>query len=166
LIAANVADDRLSALYRKYGPVVYWRCLKILRNEAAAEDAAQETFLRVCRNLETAPDADEAARWIWRIATNYCLSEVRNQKQRPEARETIPEIPAGRPLEDVLADRDMVARIIGRVDQKLRAVAFAHYVDGLEHVETARRLGLSRRTVANRLAAFNDRARKIAGREA
>jgi RNA polymerase sigma-70 factor (ECF subfamily) len=164
LIAANVPDERFSDLYRKYGPVIYWRCLKLLRNETAAEDATQETFLRVCRNLEAAPDADEAARWIWRIATNYCLNEARNQKRRPEPRDTLPDLPAEGPLEEVLADRELVAQIIGRVDQKLRAVAFAHYVDGLEHVETARRLGLSRRTVANRLADFNDRARKIARR--
>jgi RNA polymerase sigma-70 factor (ECF subfamily) len=159
-----VPDDRLTALYRKYGPVIYWRCLKLLRDEGAAEDATQETFLRVCRHLETLPDAEEAIRWIWRIATNYCLNESRDQRRRPEPREAPPDLPAENTLEQVLADRELVTQIIWRVDEKLRAVAFAHYVDGLEHVEAARRLGISRRTVANRLADFNERARKIAAR--
>jgi len=44
-------------------------------------------------------------------------------------------------------------------------VAWAHYVDGLEHVEAARLLGISRRTVANRLAAFDERARKFLERQ-
>ena len=75
-------DDRLTALYRSYGPAIYWRCLRLLRDRAAAEDATQETFMRVLRHLDRAPDADEAIRWIWRIATNYCLNELRNSKRR------------------------------------------------------------------------------------
>jgi RNA polymerase sigma-70 factor (ECF subfamily) len=157
-------ERRLAALYREYGPVIYWRCAKLLRDEAAAEDATQEAFLRVCRHLDGAPDTDEALRWIWRIATNYCLNEVRNRQRRPELREELPEVPADLMLEQVLADRQLVARVIARVDEKLRAVAWAHYVDGLEHTEAGRMLGISRRTVANRLAVFHERARKIIGR--
>ncbi len=156
-----MTEDRLTSLYREYGQAIYWRCLKILRDEAAAEDATQETFLRVHRHLERAPDADEAGRWILRIATNYCLNAARDRRRGPEPHDELPEQPAGVGLEQVLADRDMVRRIVGRVDEKLRAVAWAHYVDGLDHVEAARTLGISRRTVANRIAVFEERARKI-----
>ncbi|MFI5376709.1 MAG: sigma factor, partial [Candidatus Rokuibacteriota bacterium] len=51
---------------------------------ASAEDATQETFVRVRRHLEKAPDAHEALLWIYRIATNYCLNELRDRKGRPE----------------------------------------------------------------------------------
>ncbi len=156
-----MAEDRLTALYREHGQAIYWRCLKILRDEAAAEDATQETFLRVHRHLERAPDADEAGRWILRIATNYCLNAARDRRRGPEPRDELPDVPADASLEQVLGDRDMVRRIVGRVDEKLRAVAWAHHVDGLDHVAAARMLGISRRTVANRLAAFDERARKI-----
>jgi RNA polymerase sigma-70 factor (ECF subfamily) len=159
-----VTQDRLVALYREYGPVIYWRCLKLLGEPSAAEDATQETFLRVHRHLDRTPDADEAIRWIMRIATNHCLSELRSRKRRPEPRAELPDLPASVGLEAALADRDLVRRFIDRVDAKLRAVAWVHYVDGLEHVEAGRLLGLSRRTVANRLAAFNRHARKIIGR--
>ena len=159
-----MTGQRLAALYREYGPVIFWRCKKLLRDEAAAEDATQETFLRVCRHLDGAPDAEEALRWIWRIATNYCLNEMRNRQRRSELRDEVAELPARAGLEEVLANRDLVARVIGRVDEKLRAVAWAHYVDGLEHTEAGRMLGISRRTVANRLAVFIERARKIIGR--
>jgi RNA polymerase sigma-70 factor (ECF subfamily) len=157
--------DRLSSLYREYGPVIYWRCLKLLRDETAAEDATQETFLRVLRHLERTPDADEALRWIWRIATNYCLNQLRDRARDPEPQAELPDRPAGASLEETLSDRDLVRHVIARMDDKLRAVAWAHYVDGLEQVETARLLGISRRTVANRLATFDERARKFIQRQ-
>jgi len=69
-----MTGQRLAALYREYGPVIYWRCAKLLRDEVAAEDATQETFLRVCRHLDAAPDTDEALRWIWRITGSPCWS--------------------------------------------------------------------------------------------
>jgi RNA polymerase sigma-70 factor (ECF subfamily) len=156
-----VTEDRLTALYREYGQAIYWRCRDILRDEAAAEDATQETFLRVHRHLARAPDADEAGRWILRIATNYCLNAARDRRRAPEPMDEPPDVPADVSLEQVLADRDMVRRIVGRVDARLRAVAWAHFVDELDHVEAARMLGISRRTVANRIAAFEERARKI-----
>jgi RNA polymerase sigma-70 factor (ECF subfamily) len=158
---AIVTEERLTALYREYGPAIYWRCLKLLGDEAAAEDATQETFLRVHRHLEQRTDPDEPFRWIWRIATNYCLNEVRNRKRRPEPRDRLPDLPESGELEAALADRDLVRRFIAMVDTKLRVVAWAHYVDGLEHVEAGRLLGISRKTVANRLTDFNERARKI-----
>lgn len=159
-----MTEDRLTALYREYGQAIYWRCLSILRDEAAAEDATQETFLRVHRHLDRAPTAEEAGRWILRIATNHCLNAVRDQRRAPEPRDVLPEVPSGVALEELLADRDLVRRIVGRTEPKLRAVAWAHHVDGLDHVEAARLLGISRRTVANRLALFAERARKIVRR--
>lgn len=98
---------------------------------------------------------------ILRIATNYCLNAARDRRRGPEPRDELPDLPVDVSLEQVLSDRDMVRRIVGRVDEKLRAAAWAHYVDGLDHVEAARMLGISRRTVANRLAVFEERARKI-----
>jgi RNA polymerase sigma-70 factor (ECF subfamily) len=159
-----VTEKKLTALYREYGPAIYWRCLKLLGDQAAAEDATQETFLRVHRYLEEGPDPDEPFRWIWRIATNYCLNEMRNRERRPEPHADLPEVPQGTEVEAALADRDLVKRFIHMVDDKLRTVAWAHYVDGLEHVEAGKLLGISRKTVAHRLADFNQRARKIVER--
>lgn len=158
-------DDRLTELYRTYGPVIYARCARLLGDRAAAEDATQETFMRVQRHLDRAPDADQALVWIYRIATNYCLNELRNRRRRPELHDELPERP-GESLAAILADRDLVARIVRRSPEKLRAPAWLHYVDGLAQGEVARVLGASRRTVVNRLAEFTDHARKFAARSA
>src|SRR6266852_2750752 len=144
-----MAPDPLADLYRAYGPTIYTRCRRLLGDEAAAEDAVQETFMRVQRHLERAPDSREALAWIYRIATNYCLNELRNAKTRAEPVEELPEVPSGY-TEELLLDRDLAARLIHRAPEKLRAVAWLHYVDGMAQEEVARVLGTSRRTVLYR----------------
>jgi RNA polymerase sigma-70 factor (ECF subfamily) len=153
-----MTDDRLTALYRAYGPVIYARCRRLLGDGSAAEDATQETFMRVYRHLDKA-DSRQALGWICRIATNYCLNEIRNRKRRPALDDAELEPIAG-DLAQVLANRDLVARIVDRAPEKLRVVAWLHHVDGLDQGEVARVLEISRRTVVNRLAEFTDNARK------
>jgi RNA polymerase sigma-70 factor, ECF subfamily len=160
-----MTDDRLSALYRAYGPVIYARCRRLLGDGGAAEDATQETFMRVHRHLDKA-DSREALGWIYRIATNYCLNEIRNRKRRAELDERVPRPGVGATVDQVLADRELVARIVDRAPEKLRVVAWLHHVDGLDQGEVARVLDISRRTVVNRLAEFTDSARKLIQQEA
>ena len=154
-------DELLAQLYRRYGPTIYARCRRILRDDAAAEDATQETFLRVLRHIEKAPDDREALAWIYRIATNQCLNLLRNARRRPAG-------PAEPPLvespEEDLADRDFVARLLRRAPRKLAAVAWLHHVDGLPQTEVAAVLGISRRTVVNRLADFVRSMRRLAAK--
>jgi RNA polymerase sigma-70 factor (ECF subfamily) len=159
--------DQLTELYRAYGPIIYSRCRRLLGEDAAAEDAAQETFMRVHKHLDRAPDPRAALGWIYRIATNYCLNELRDRKRRAEPREELPEPDGDRRSEEgMLADRDLCERIVRRAPEKVRAVAWLHHVDGLDQGEVAEVLGISRRTVLNRLAEFGKNARKFAHREA
>ena len=109
--------------------------------------------------------AREAAPWIYRIATNYCLNELRDRKLRPESREELPEVP-GAGAEDWLADRDLAARLVACVPEKLRVVAWLHHVDGLDQGEVAEVLGISRRTVVTRLSHFNESATRFIRRSA
>jgi RNA polymerase sigma-70 factor, ECF subfamily len=155
-----VPDDRLTELYRKFGPVIYARCRQMLDTDQAAEDATQETFVRVHRHIERAPDSREALAWIYRIATNYCLNEIRDRKKRPELREQLPELPDGLG-EGRLADRDLARRLVKHTPDQLRTIAWLYHVDGLQQDEIANVLGISRRTVVSRLQQFVDHSRKF-----
>ena len=64
-------------------------------------------------------------------------------------------------VEDLLADRALCATLIARAPEKLRVVAWLYFVDGLDQIEVAEVLGISRRTVFNRLAEFTLNARKF-----
>jgi RNA polymerase sigma-70 factor (ECF subfamily) len=155
-----MSADRLVELYRAYGGAIYARCRRMLLDAEAAEDATQETFIRVHRHLLHAPDHAEALRWIYRIASNYCLNVLRDRRLAPVAVATVPEL-TDATVPDHLADRDAVRRLAAQIPRKLAAVAWLYHVDGLDQAEVAQVLGISRRTVVNRLGEFQDRARKI-----
>ena len=72
----------VEALYRKYGAMVLRRCRHLLRNEDAAADAMQETFVRVLRNGKTLT-ASYPSSLLYRIATNVCLNMLRTNRRRP-----------------------------------------------------------------------------------
>ncbi len=162
-LGALPRDARVSELYRTYGPTIFARCVRLLGEGPAAEDATQETFVRVLRHLDRAPNAEECLAWIYRIATNYCLNELRDRRRRPDLVGELPDL-AGEGAERILADRDLAAKLVGHAPDKLRVVAWLHHVDGIDQGEVARVLGISRRTVVMRLSEFHDYARAFASK--
>ena len=60
-----------------------WRCRFLLHDDAEAEDATHETFLRVRGHLHRVATVREAVFFIYRVATNYCLTQLRSRKHRP-----------------------------------------------------------------------------------
>ena len=158
------ADRRLAELYRRYGPTIYARCRRLLRDEVAAEDATQEVFLRVFRHIESAPSDQAALAWIYRISTNFCLNHIRDRSRQAEPVESLPEEVSDHP-EPPMLDKDLAMRLLNRAPEYLRAPAILYYVDGLEQAQVAELLGISRRTVINRLNEFGSRARKFAARD-
>jgi len=159
-----LSKDRVAALYKKYGPAIYTRCRRILNDAAAAEDATQEVFIRVGRHIDGAPDTAEALAWIYRIATNYCLNEVRSRKHRARIATSLPDATIAHGGEDAVADRELARRIIQRAPARLSESAYLYHVNGMSHEEVAGALGQSRRTVINHLAEFGRRARKFLSR--
>ena len=160
----SVSRDRLTALYREYGPAIYARCCRILADPAAAEDATQETFMRVHRHLDRAPNTHEALRWIYRIATNYCLNELRNQKRRSALLGEQDLALEAVPSEDCLLNRDLGRRLMLTVSEPVGSAAWLHLVDGLSQAEVAEVLGVSRRTVVNYLRAFHEQTKSFVSR--
>jgi RNA polymerase sigma-70 factor (ECF subfamily) len=135
-----------------------------LKDASLAEDATQEIFVRVLRHIDSAPDDRVALAWIYRISTNYCLNRLRDSRNDAEPVEELPEVEGAHP-EASLMNRDLALRLVLRAPESLRAPAVLHYIDGMEQEKVAQMLGLSRRTVINRLAEFASRARKFIARE-
>lgn len=158
-----MADQRGRAaeLYRQYGPAVYRRCLRILRDPEAAKDATQEVFMRLVRDIYKLSDRATVLPWIYRVATNHCLNARRNAVRRGDDRE-FPDLELAHGVSaDAFPDRALALQLLQRVDETTRSVAVGVLVDGMEHEEVAGALGISRRTVARKLERFLEAARRF-----
>lgn len=155
-------DPRGAELYRKFGPLIYARCRRLLRDPAAAEDATQEVFLRALRHLDDAPDDRAALKWLYRISTNHCLNVIRDSGRRPvDLGVELPDL-GGEHAEHAFEDRDLALKLVTHAPEKLRAPALLHWVDGIDQGRVAEILEVTRRTVINRLAAFTHWAQAYA----
>jgi RNA polymerase sigma-70 factor (ECF subfamily) len=152
--------EKAAELYRTYGPAVFRRCLKLLRNRDAAQDATQEVFVKLVRDIAKLDDPAIVLPWIYRVATNHCLNVIRNRGRHGEAELGDFEIAdAGAAVS--FPDRHLASSILSRFDEGTRAVAVGVLVDGMGHEELAGALGVSRKTVERRLARFLERARTL-----
>lgn len=157
---ASSHEERVVRLYREYGPAVYRRCLRLLRDREAARDATQEVFVKVLRDIEKLAARETALPWIYRVATNHCLNLQRDAR-RHGARDgdagldVVPGAPLSYP------ERRLAREVLARFDAQTQAVAVGVLVDGMEHEELASALGISRRTVHRKLSRFLERARQL-----
>ena len=160
----RIQAARVEALYRKYGTVIYSRCRWFLKEDAQAQDATQDIFVRMITHLESAPDDATAIWWIHRITANRCFSLLRSRATQAQPVAVLPEL-AGLHPEPALLDRDFAMRVMNHAPEKLRAAAALYYLEGLEQSRIASLLGVSKRTVINRLNDFVDRSRKYLARD-
>ena len=157
------ASRRAGELYKQYGPAVYRRCLRLLKEPEAAKDATQEVFMKLVRDMPKLEDRETVLPWMYRVATNHCLNLRRNSQRRGEDQsETELEVASTTPT-DVYPDRALAQSVLSRFDAATQAVAVGVIVDGMEHEEVAGALGISRRTVHRKLTKFLDRARALLG---
>jgi RNA polymerase sigma-70 factor (ECF subfamily) len=147
-----LSDDRLSQLYRRYGGAVYARCRRLLRDEDAAQDAAQEVFCRIQRHLARVPEAADALPWIFRVTSNYCFNQLRDGRRRRQLPKLIDLGQVGQSGSTDLALQTHARWLMQRLPEKLRKVAWLHHVEGRDQQEVADLVGVSRRTVLYRLA--------------
>ncbi|MBK9517014.1 MAG: sigma-70 family RNA polymerase sigma factor [Anaeromyxobacter sp.] len=157
-------NGRAAALYRQYGPIVYRRCLRILKDPEAAKDATQEVFVKLVRDMSKLEDRETVLPWIYRVATNYCLNSRRNAVRRGEDF-AVPDLDlADGTSPDALPSRTLARQVLSQFDETTQTVAVGVLVDGMEHEEVAELLGISRRTVARKLERFLDTARAYLSR--
>ncbi len=78
--ALNGDPDAFAKLVDAYQNRVFSVCYRMLGSPTAAEDAAQETFIRACTALDSYDPNRSFATWILSIAANYCIDQIRKRK--------------------------------------------------------------------------------------
>jgi RNA polymerase sigma-70 factor (ECF subfamily) len=128
---------------------------RILRDTAAAEELVQEVFLRVHRARERyQPDA-RFSTWLYRIATNLALNELRRPRRR-DPHESVddeagPVLAAATPAPDDVAHARRVGEdvegALAELPERQRAALWLAAVDGLSYAEVAEALEVSEKAV-------------------
>ncbi|MEV0401429.1 RNA polymerase subunit sigma-70 [Actinoallomurus sp. NPDC050550] len=104
-IAAAVAGDEpaFAALTERHRRELHVHCYRMLASFDEAEDAVQETFLRAWRGREGFDGSTLFRAWLYRIATNVCLDQLRRGSRRT-AVSSFAEVPWLQPYPDGLLD--------------------------------------------------------------
>ena len=151
-------EEALAALVSQYAGTIYRVAYSVLRNAADAEDAAQETYLRVLRHRDTLDQVRDQRVWLVRIVWNIVLDRKRRAKTRPET-DDVAELArvlpaAGLSAEQRAAAAQHHAQVLACVEQlpaKERQVLMLSAFDELSSVEIAAVLGITESSVRSRL---------------
>ena len=144
----------LDRTYERYSKSVYRRAMQILGDPEEARDATQEVFVRVMRAGGVIPAEPSPTAWLYRVTTNLCLNRLRDRTRQDALLAS--NYTFDREVQAAGESRAAVAQVLARVPEELQEVAIYFFVDGLTYDEIAPLLGVSRRTVSNRLSAFRD----------
>ena len=139
----------------------------ILRDRAAAEDCAQEAFVRAFRAWDRwTPDAP-AEVWLQRIAINVAINARKRERLR-EVGEVLRRLgrPADAPDPQETAERGDIVAALRKLPPKQSAALVLRHLHGYTNREIAEALGVPERTVASRLAAARKRLQEELGGEA
>lgn len=125
-------------------------CL-ILRDPAAAEEVAQETFVRAYR-ADTQVDDGDARRWLRRVAVNLALNRLRSRTREERALGRVGFAPdAGDDPADAVVTRLDTNSALARLPERLRIPVILRYYVDLSERDIASALELRVGTVKSRL---------------
>ena len=135
-------SDAFAELYRAHSDRMKSIAYNHLGNVSDAEDAVQETFLKVHRAAETYTGEAAFSTWIYRVLINTCYDALRRRQRRIQ--ET--------PIDDVLerqsggvdeVKRMALRRMLTDLPEQRRSVFVLFEIEGLSHAEIARILQIS-----------------------
>ncbi len=167
LIAEARAGNKeaFSALVEKYQKPVFSVCYRMLGTPTAAEDAAQEAFIRAYQALDRYDPERSFATWILSIASNYSIDQLRKKKVTILSMDSekhawlAPPDPGPSP-EKVALDKEknaLVQAILADLAETDRAAVILQYWHDYSYEEIAETLDISSSAVKSRLF----RARKL-----
>jgi RNA polymerase sigma-70 factor, ECF subfamily len=152
LVDRSLGSEEVSALYAKYGFFLRRRCRTILRDDALADDALQEAFVKVMRAGASIREADQPLQWLYRVVDHCCFDALRRRRRAAEA-PSGDERPGAHPGVAIEL-RDAVLGMLGTFDEEQMRIALLLFVDGLSQGEIAEEVGVSRVTVNKRIRAI------------
>lgn len=152
---AVLTEDGMELLIHRYGDSLLRLCTLYLRDPYLAEDAVQDTYLKVWRHYQGFEGRASEKTWITRIAINTCKSYLASAwRQRVEMTEVTQVLEEG--LQESRGDRDAYEKLNNTIDlmkeimklkDKYRLAILLYYYQELPVPEIARIMGRQQSTV-------------------
>jgi len=149
-IAAGGGDmAAFEQLYERHNRRVYSLCLRMTHNVAEAEDLAQEAFIQLFRKIGSFRGDSAFTTWLHRLTVNQVLMHFRKRNVKLERTTEEGETPVqivhgtGDPNRMPVLDRISLDSALKQLPPGYRSVFLLHDVEGHEHEEIAKILGVA-----------------------
>jgi len=148
-VAAQGDMKAFEELYRRHNRRVYSLCLRMTKNVPEAEDLTQEAFIQIFRKISTFRGDSAFTTWIHRLTVNQVLMHFRKRSVKlehtTEEGDTPVQIVRGTedPNRMPVLDRISLDRAIVQLPPGYRSVFILHDIEGHDHEEIAKMLGVA-----------------------
>jgi RNA polymerase sigma-70 factor, ECF subfamily len=167
-IAAGRGDTKaFEQLYERHNRRVYSICLRMTQNVAEAEDLAQEAFIQLFRKIASFRGDSAFTTWLHRLTVNQVLMHFRKRsvkvERTTEEGETPVQIVRGteNPNKMRVLDRISLDRALKQLPPGYRSVFVLHDIEGHEHEEIAKMLGVAVGTSKSQLHKARMKLRRL-----
>lgn len=163
IVAISDGNSRaLEVLYDRYSAIVYRMALRIVKSQELAEDIVQEVFWRVWRRSSSFErERGRVAQWLFGIAHNLCIDELRRSRSRPVSVYEDVEHPLIQQLPDQRIDvagaalhgeqRRVLVGALSQLPAAQRQAIEMAYFGGMSHQEIATKLQRPLGTIKTRV---------------
>ncbi|HWP97602.1 MAG TPA: sigma-70 family RNA polymerase sigma factor [Syntrophomonadaceae bacterium] len=146
----------INSLVAEYGNSLFRMCFLYLKDIHLAEDAVQDTFIKIYKSYSQFKGDSELKTWIMRIAINVCKNYQRNSWwKRVDASEALNRIPVDTNSE-VMADDTLLLEIM-QLSRKYKEVILLFYYQDMSIQEISQTLKIPQSTVSIRLKRARER---------
>ena len=174
LVQQAAAGDAAAfeTLVERYQQQVYHLALRMVNNEADAQDLAQEAFIRAWRGLGSFQFTSQFSTWLYRLTSNICIDFLRAQKRRKVVSLTMlrddEDSQWDLPDDDPLPEQQMIAReerqalerAFAALDPEFRQILTLRIVNGCSYQQISQILGIAEGTVKSRISRAREQLRK------
>ncbi len=158
-VPCKVREERITRLMERHGRELKRLCFLYLKDLSLAEDAAQETFLKAYKALDSFRGESSEKTWLTRIAVNVCRDMQRSawwrHVDRKVALESLPE-PSDPPE---TPDPTVMGEIMA-LSTRHREVILLRYYQEMEIADIATALSIPEGTVKSRLGRAREKLAK------
>lgn len=162
-----MTSQKFSTEYLPLAPMLYRIAFHILEQQDEAEDAVQETFLKLWEIRDKLDDVESAKAYSIRILKNECLDRLRKAKKSVPADQVLVREPIS-PTDEQIDARRRLEKVLGAIKSLpdiQKQVLLLRTVEGLSYEEISKKMGMSQLTLRVLLTRARGALRNLSGRK-